>query len=97
MVDYYIDKIGCFPSENIFRQHISRVALSLETRITIDFLKGNYGAKLVNQQGKAIDVHPTTIERYQELCSLIDAYTKSYEEKLEFKVLKDKWNYPQSD
>ena len=73
---------------------INRTLLGLEVRITIDNLMNHTGMQLVNQQGRTIDVHQKTVERYYELCSLVNNYTKTYGTNPEIELIKSRWAAP---
>lgn len=86
-----VDGKAEFFEEDDFRVKINRAYLSLEIRITIDHLKKNTGARLVSQQGRAIDIHPKTLQCYYGLRSLIYDYTQLYGKNAELEAMRDRW------
>ncbi len=92
--EIFDNKVQEFFEKDELQARISRAVLSFETRITIDHLLNRTGAKLVNQQGRSIDVHPHTLIRYWEVQSLIFNYVKTYGTNQAFEDIKDKWTTP---
>ena len=89
------EKIEKFFAEDDLRAKINRTFLGLEVRITLDHhLLKHSGATLVNQQGRSIDVHPNTVQRYYELRSLIYDYRKLYGKNPEIEAIRNKWSLP---
>ncbi|MDP3698012.1 MAG: hypothetical protein Q8R47_00345 [Nanoarchaeota archaeon] len=80
-------------TEEELHAKINRAVLGMEVRITLDELMKYTRAQLVSKEGRAIDVYPTTVERYQELCSLIKDYTKLYGKNPELEAIKERWKY----
>lgn len=78
------------------RAKINRTYLGLEARITLDRLLNHSGAKLLGPEGE-VNVHPDTVKRYFELCSLVHDYIKAYwpsSDAQAVKALLDKWTTP---
>lgn len=79
------------PDQAALHSKINRAYLGLELRITIDHLLNQAGARLVNRQGRSIDVHPDTAQKYQELQSLIHDYIKEFGTDPNIEEIKNKW------
>ena len=77
--------------EDVLHSKINKAYFSLEIRITVDHLLSLTGARLVNRQGRSIDIHPETAKKYVELQSLIYDYTKEFGTDPGIKEIKDKW------
>ena len=92
--DGFEQKIQQFFEEDSLHAKINRTALGLEVRITLDHFMGHTGARLVNKQGREINVHPETEKYYFKLCSLIYEYTSAYGKKPEMEAMKEKWATP---
>lgn len=87
-------KIEKFFEEDVLHAKINRAYFGLEIRITLDHFKNHAGARLVNQQGRSIDVHPDTVKKYWELQSLIYDYIKEFGTNPSIEEIKNKWVTP---
>lgn len=92
--DLFDEKIVKFFDEDSRCAAIQRKNLMLELLITADHFLNNKGAQLISSRGRAIDVHPLTINHYWELQSLIYDYTKLYGKNPAIEEIKNKWTTP---